>query len=426
MIPKSLSATSIAGFEGCAARWYAEWFLRAPSPDNTAAALGSSCHEALDYFLGTVSVHDLAAAITKGVDSEHTMKEYTDYMVSLYSDAYWRLFDDDSRFEEGALLLGVWMKRQTLDIWTPERTILSREVKKNFPIKTSEGVIPFNYICDRIDRIDLLDSDGEPTGKFEIEVIDYKTTAFPLNPKNLRDKPQARCYGVAMAIEYPEAERIWVTFDQLRHEMVGVVFDRDQNVATWRYIKDVAQRIIDTPEKRDKVINAGTPEEETIVVGPPERLNPECRWCIRQNVCETLNEHVEVGGVLSINDPNVAATRIAELEDQMGGLNRLKADLEAFLLGEMERNGDNELDAGEVEVTLGVSSKRGVDGEMVKRILGPERSAKYGAIGVTVVDKILKDPDVTDTEKQQIRGLVRPTFGDPKVKIKRKNPIDAD
>lgn len=411
MLPKSMSASAVQNFEGCPARWKADYVDRAGQINNTAASLGTACHGALDCFVGTVDMHDVAHNLENGTPADK--KEITDYLVSLYSDEYWRLFSTPERFDEGAGLLGTWLERQTTEVWVPERTVISREVKRNFMLKAQGQEVPFNYIMDRVDRIEV-------DGGFEIEVVDYKTTALPLNPKMLKHKVQARCYGVAAQIEYPEAKRIWVTFDQLRHDPVGIVFTRDENVATWKYLRGVLSRMLDTPAE---ILDP----DGNVIGGPPEMLNPECRWCTRAPVCATLASHEYAGGILSITDPYVAASRLTEIEAQMGGLATVRAGLEEFLLAHMSDEESLEEHVGDlkIEVTSG-RGRREVDSDLVKGELPPEIAAEYGKIGVTQVDKILKDGRISDEAKANIKRLVRKNKPDPKIKVTKGNPIDED
>jgi hypothetical protein len=415
VIPKSLSASSIQGFEDCPAGWAADWYIKSPSPNNSAAALGSACHEALDYFVGTVDMHDLAAANLLGGPP---LQEFRSYLLSLFEDSYWRLFADPERLTEGQDLLSTWLLRQTQDYWTPNRSIIAREQKMNFLLPSSAGDITFNYIFDRLDRIDYED------GTFDIEVVDYKTTAFPLSPMGLKDKPQARCYGVAGRILQPEAAKVWVTFDQLRHEPVGIVFTRDENVATWKYLRRVAERIIATPEPGTLVVNQETGEDE--ILNPPEMLGNGCRFCIRAATCETLMAHVDAGGILAINDVPTAAKKMSDIDAQIGALNAVRTNLEKFLGEWLAEQEEAEAEVPGFRVYATAKKNRAVDSDMVKRELPDEVAAEYGKIGVTAVDKILKDPRVSTEAKATIKGLVTKNFSSPTVRVSPNNAIDGD
>ena len=427
-IPKSFSATSVQGFEGCAARWISEWFLKAPDANNSAAALGTACHGALEYFTGTVDMH-MFAKWYFGDDKQYRT-QYRKYMTALFTDEYERLFgDDDGRHGEGLELLYKWLDRQDEAAWPAERTIISREVKTNFMLKTTAGEIPFNYVWDRCDRIDV--STEEEPDAFEIEVIDYKTTALPLNGKALRGKVQARMYAVAAMIAYPQAKRIWVTFDQLRHDPTSIVFTREENRQAWKYLNRVAERIIAAPDGTTQALDEdGEPltnaDGSPVMIMPAETINPECRWCIRKSKCATLQAHVNAGGPMSVSTADEAAVLIADIDDRVAGLNKLRDELEPVILRHVEETGDPEFIANGVAVTLSGRRIRKIDAERARQVVPDSVIAEYGALSVTVADKIEKDPTVAQEVKMALRGLVTFEVSEPKIRAKRLSAVEDD
>jgi hypothetical protein len=77
---------------------------------------------------------------------------------------------------------------------------------------------------------------------------------------------------------------------------VGIVFTRDENVATWKYLRRVAERIIATPEPGTLIVNQETGEDE--ILNPPEVLGNGCRFCIRAATCEAPMAHVDARGIV--------------------------------------------------------------------------------------------------------------------------------
>jgi len=181
MEPKSLSASSSAVFELCPARFKAENLNRSPDIDNDAASLGTACHEVCELWVA--DGHYLLNLAQS--DIERIIGE-------LYEAAYWKVMADRERYDEGLALCMKWVERQD---WTG-RTVLTTEVKKYFEVPTSIGPIPFNYIMDRMDRMD----DGD------IEVVDYKTVMAPVQPDDLKKRIQPRAYALAAQIEHPDAQ----------------------------------------------------------------------------------------------------------------------------------------------------------------------------------------------------------------------------
>jgi hypothetical protein len=396
MKPKTLSATSASVFELCPARWTAEYFLKARSPGGTAADLGTAVHAALEGWVIDGHAEDPKAKV--------------DLLIKMFYVAYHELFSDDSRLDEGVDLLKKWYNRSH----PLENTVLSAEVKEFFELSVKwprdsdeDFTVRFNYIWDRCDAAtdELCDEGCCP---LEVEVVDYKTVALPVTPEGLKNKIQARCYAVAAQIKYPHAKKVWVTFDLLRHDSVGTVFTRQENVAAYKYLKNLLRRILNEDGNR-----------------PTERLNNECRWCVRKQVCETFLKHEKVGGVLGMDDPNLVAEKLAELESKAAGLKIAMGELEAYLLAYMEREELLRFETDGLEVEATASRRRDVDAERVGSLLGGDIMSRYGKVTMGIIDKLLKGDELTASQKSELRQLIYYKYGEPSVKVSTKNPMDA-
>ena len=377
MIPKTLSATSVQAYEECPARFEAEYLNRAPSPGGSAASLGSVCHATMEPWVRDghyLANHSHPEAVLKG----------------LYDEAYWRYFSDQSRYDEGWDLMKKWLARQD---WSG-RTVLSTEEKKNFLVKTSAGDIPFNYIMDRVDRLDSGD----------IEVVDYKSLSQPVSPDKLRQKIQARIYALAAQLEHPDAPRIWVTFDMLRYEPVGVVFTKEENRETWKYLHALAERIIADSS-------------------PKEQLGNGCRFCIRKSACESLTKHAVAGGVLGISDPAAAAAKRFQLAAAQGAIKALIEELDTFIIDHCRNEDSISFDTDDYEVVLAPSARRQVDPSAVADIIGPALMARYGNLSISSVDTMLKGNDLTDEQKSQLKQSIRKVYSDASVKVTERSPF---
>lgn len=374
MEPKSLSASSAQVFEGCEARWRAEYLERGRDASNSAAALGTVCHDVLERLVKAEYHLNPPPDIDKVIND-------------LYEAAWWREFSDAIRYLEGLKLVHTWWKRQDWE----GRTVLSTETKKSFPIKHGDFEVPFNYIMDRVDRHD----DGT------IEVIDYKTVALNVTAEDLYNRIQARCYALAARIEHPDADKIWVTFDLLRHEPVGVAYTRDDAIATWRYLQDLLGRILASD-------------------GTKETLNAECRWCIRKHECSALAAHLEVGGPLSITDPEEAANKRFEIESAMAALKIMVDDLDDVIERYCEEEQLTEFDTAEgVKVKLAARGTRGIAQSDVVRIIGPELAAANGTMTMRKLDDLVKSDDITNEQKVMLKQAITKTYGTTKVRTSR-------
>lgn len=387
MIPRTLSASSLLVAESCLARWTAEYFHRAGSPGGDAANVGTSVHYALEMYV-------------KACIIEETHEPTLSLIMDLYKMGYMQTFDTANlateNFMDGASLVEKWWKRTNFDGFK----VISAEQKSTFPVKTSAGDIPFNYIWDRADQL----------GPKEYRIVDYKTVRLPITATGLKEKIQPRCYGLAGQIQFPDAERIWVQFDLLRHDPVGIVFTREDNAATWRFLKASAERLIDTDEK-----------------DPPEKLNPDCRYCVRKHACVTLQKNVMAGGVFSI-DPETAPDRRAEVKYAMDALKVMADDLDKIILQHAESNMTLEWQTEKTKVTIGARSQRSIDAERAAKVIGSDLVAQYGKLNITDVDKLLKpdNPQLTDDQKRQLKALIVRTTGEAGVKVAPVSPIDDD
>ena len=391
MIPKTLSATSMGVAELCLARWEAEMFHRGKGAQNTAASLGTSVHGALEmYVLNCVNDDKFPA----------TEKQLLEFFKMSYASTFGSMDFDTVDYADGVDMLKRWIKRTDFSTFT----VLSAEVKESFPIQTSVGNIPFNYIWDRYDLI-------KPG---EYRVVDYKTNRWGINPQDLKKKIQARAYAVAAQIKLKgqPVDRIWVEFDMLRHEgPVGTVFTFEENVAMWNFMKGTAERIIATPEG-----------------SAPETLNPECNFCVRKVRCGALRKNLMVGGIGSVASAADAVDLRAALSYQAKAIDSALKEIDTIVLAEAKKRDIANFESDMNEMTINVSSRRSVDGDRLSLIIGDALFNKYGGKSITMAnfDKLLKGTELTDEQKAQVRALVYSNKGEPRVNSKPKNPIDAD
>lgn len=344
---------------------------RARSLSGDPANLGTAVHAVLERWV----TEDHYRMSTAG--SPHAV------VTKLWEDEYRKLFDDDRRYAEGLKMCLDWVARQN---WN-DREVLMAESKRTVELPTSAGKIPFNFVWDRCDR----------RANGDIEVVDYKTFARPIQPGDLSKKIQARAYSMAARIAYPDAERIWVTFDLLRWDAVGVVFTRDDDATTWRYLRAVAERILADD-------------------GTAETLNPDCRYCVRRFACNSLTSHVAAGGPLSITDGRVAADLRLKLDSAQKALESMVTELDAIILEHCETEGVTGFTTDSTFVKITASRRRHIDTKQVARVLGPTLVADHSKLSITELDKLLKGTELTPEQKSQVKQLITQQYGEPSVK----------
>ena len=387
MIPTSLSASSILVSEACLARWRVENLNKAPQMSSDPADVGTTCHFAFEMFVDAVYIK-----------KTHTWDDVA-YLTDLYKIGYVQTFGnadfETAQFADGAALVAKWYDRNRHGL---PNEVFSTEVKSTFPLKTSIGVIPFTYIWDRCDIL------NETT----VEIVDYKSIRAPIKADDLKKKVQPRAYALAAQIQFPHAQRIWVSFDMLRHDgIVGVVFTKEENAATYRYLQRAAERIIATPED-----------------DAPETLNPECNYCLRKSICETLEKANRNGSVLGLTVEQLAEKRI-KVQSQIKALEYLDAELDTLLMAECEQRDVIDFEVGPWKVEMTASARRkATNAAAITRIVGPELATRYGNWTVGKVDEMIASGQLTPEQIAEVRRYIPKTLGELKSKVTPKNPFE--
>lgn len=383
MDPKTISASSLEAFESCPAMYSASFILKADNITlNKAGPLGSACHAALEIW------------VTTGQYKQPwpTVGARRQAMAVIWESVYFDFFEDRSHYDEGREIVLNWVDRTTWE----GRTVLSCEVKENFPLPTEVGTIPVTYIWDRCDRLDL------PDGKWGIDVVDYKTYIQPVSSDDLKNRIQPRIYALAAAIKYRDASEIWVTYDLLRYNPISVRFTREDNIVTWNYLKAIYKRI----KQSD---------------GTDEILNPSCRYCVRKASCITLQTHHKAGGVLRSSDTlEGLIDQRHEVKSAIDGLQGLLTELDELITATAEEQEVLSFESENTTGTLSATSRRTVDTAAAARILGPEIMLRYGRIGVTDIDKLAKSGEISEEQRIALKEVTSKQFGSIRVSTKSK------
>jgi RecB family exonuclease len=369
---RSLSATAANTYESCPRRFQAEHLDRAPSLSGAAANLGTACHRVAQRW----------------VEEDHYRRPFDgDVLRILWDESYWRLFRDGTRYDEGLGMIERWAKRQNWE----GRTVLSTEHKRSFTLDTSIGPVPFNYIMDREDELE----DGD------IEVVDYKSISMPVQPSDLKNRLQSRAYALAAWLEHPNARRIWVTFDLFRYDPVGIVFTASECEDTHRYFLALAERIIADDQAE-------------------EILGNDCRWCVRKDVCATLNAHIDAAGeTLAITDLRHLAEKRFGAAIARKALDSQLEELDAQLLAHLVKNDTEEEVVPGYVVRISRSRRRVVDNSRLAQLLPPEIFGRLATVGPSAVDELLKAGELDADTASLVRQTMRWTQGKGTVDVRR-------
>jgi hypothetical protein len=390
MIPASLSATSLQAADGCLSRFQAEFVQRGKGPAGSAATTGLICHETLEHFLrGTHIRKDFAWSRAE--------------LDRIFNEAYETIVGPDRNrpeYTDAYALIVKWFNAEGRKEYFDQVQIVSLEAKNNFPVPViltdAAGTaykhdIPVNYIMDRVDKL----NDGE------YKIVDYKTNWVPLTHDQLREKIQARLYALALQIIHPEAKRIWVEFDFLRHEPVEIALTKADQADTWKMLKRAAQRIVEVSE------------EDAI---QSETINADCMWCVKKATCKALQKNVAVGGIYSM-DVVAKAKRFNEINTQIKALKYLGEELQDALIKELISAQTIDLDLDEVRIKLKRSSRRKPDSRRVAEIVGPDIAAEVGTFTMAAIDELKKAGRLTSAQIAQINAATTVSMGDPGVDV---------
>lgn len=406
MIPRTISASSLQVAELCMVRWNAEYMHRAGRAGGVAADTGTAVHGALENFVEAVYIkreHD-------GLDKV----KRKELLITFYQMSYMQTFGtadfDTPHFTDGRDLAMKWFARTDLS----DRTVLSVEQKEtiqvpfNHPdsnhscehctdLPAGQCNVPFNYIMDRLDQ----------TGEDEYEVVDYKTIRVPLQPDDLEAKIQARAYALAVQIKFPNAKKIKVTFDLLRHEQISFWFTRDDNIRFWRFLVAELQRIVDTPEADLK-----------------PSMNSECAWCTVKFTCPLMKSNVAQGGIHALSTDEKAAL-LDLIKNQIKANNIIKDELEEELMKHAAKTEQLrwETDDGAFEVEIGTSRRRNFPADQAAKIMGPELFAQMGSMTIGNLENIIKDESLDANMRNNLAALLTWTNGNLNVKVKPKKKV---
>lgn len=390
MRPRTLSASSLKSASGCLARFGAENMNRTRGVDNIPALIGTSVHGGLEEFVKATRLSDPKMPWEKQI------------LIAFYNKSFAETFGTSDQtsdaYKDGLALTEKWFDRSGY-LQTTE--VISVEVKSNFPVKTSVGDIPVTYIWDRCDKID----------DTTVKVVDYKTIRVPVKASDLHNMIQPRLYALSAQFQFPWAEKIWVEFDLLRHESVGTVFTKEENREMYFYIKAEAERIL-------------AANEDNL----PETLNADCRYCVRKGTCDAMKSHSEGGGILGLPLIDLVKRKY-EIDSQLEGLKWLAEEIDTVLLKEADSQGQIDFSVFDDDINptmaydINIKGKRQrtVDTEAVREIVGPEIAGKFGALGVTVIDKMLKSDQLTEDQKARIKQLMGVEWSSPKSSIKKRD-----
>jgi hypothetical protein len=200
-----------------------------------------------------------------------------------------------------------------------------------------------------------------------------------------------------------------VTYDMLRYDLSTIEITKDEARAKFIEICQIIEDIIATPEG-----NA------------PETLNLSCNYCIRKAGCATLRKNVNVGGLFSLDLPGQIDLR-TELEMKIKGMQALVKDLDEVIEETLGKDLKMEMDTPSSRAYFTTAQNNKIKSiDQTRKIVGEEIFSRYGKTTITLdqFKKLLKDPALTDEQREQLKAQQIKEYGDPKLKYEnRRNDL---
>jgi hypothetical protein len=142
-------------------------------------------------------------------------------------------------------------------------------------------------------------------------------------------------------------------------------------------------------------------------------------------VCDTLHRYeTGAGGTITSGGLYELADQRALLDYASKALKSQIEELDRAILAVVEDQNVTEVNTENTSLVVTATGKRSIDSERAAKILGPDLMARYGHVGITDVEKVLKDTAVEPEQKSALKQMVRKQYGNPYIKTKPKFPIE--
>jgi RecB family exonuclease len=389
MQPRTVSASALATWEECPAKYKAVYIDRLPEIGKKPAAdTGTTVHYAFEHFVDEVYLQKVTEWSNKARLDE-LLKE--GYRETFHSASY-----DSAEFKDAQKMADDWYARTDLT----RGTVLSVEKKVQYPLPATSGEIPLTYILDRLDVVDNGD------GTVDFHVVDYKSQRANESFEELENKLQAQIYALAVYLQYGQQyiiSTVWVHLDLLRHSVVGTDFSWEESLELWYWLIEQVDIIRAMPDDQ-----------------APEVLGPGCSYCPRKVSCLSLKRHLDSGGVMGSTDLEAILKLRIEADGQLKGLRNLVGELDALAGELMNQQQVTRIPVGDMIAEWGTGrGTRQVDSARAAKILGPEIMENVATVGVTKLDEIIDSGILDEEQIKQLKSITTMKYGESGVRYKK-------
>lgn len=406
-----ISAFQINLFTQCPSRYYEtykEHSRLGSGTKNSAAEFGDVIHQTIDRVSKDTCMIDWKdARVYEHFKYEDVVKIFTETLIN-YPHLCSEYF-----LERGKDQLLYWYNAE-----------VEREARIFCTIEFCGSEVPFKLFLPNgvlvmgfIDRVE----ENKYTKKDEAALVDWKTGYLEEDYSD-----NMLIYEQAMLFLF-EDMRFKCVVHQLQNEhIVRYVFtDEDRHRFNERIVT-IREAIIKFAETIQRVLTSGKDEELDAFLTNNAKVNKWCYTCSRRNKCVSYIRTILFGvaGMEGVTDPKLLLDFREQIEVVKKNCDKQVDQIDAILLDFIMQHKDehNIADVGDGrQLTYEYSSRRFVDASIIVPILIKHGFQARLSIGVTELDKIIKEMKVKQVPAQDLEAIenaVAKKFGkEEKIKV---------
>lgn len=374
-----MSATRISSFLRCRWKYWCQYVERLPRLDNPAFRLGSTCHDTLE-FAGRIWQKKGKFTAT---DKKKILKEYDKISVK------------EGVEDQQTHVLGKELVSRRVDDFKLGNKIIGLEDKFGFrdtpEVVTPEGV-PLMGAIDKAVEID----------DNTLLIVDYKTSKTAPDHNQLKSDEQLSIYHIAAKILYPQYDRIILSLDLLKHDIMYTYRTDEEIQAFQEYLVAVYEEMVNLEEKDAKYT-----------------VNIFCPWCDFSNNCEGFKRACKKSEYVftDINDMSNESllSEWNEVRSTKKVLEGREKALSSIMMEKIKRRSDNIIADGK-EVYIRQNSKTTYDVATVSDCVPKKDFAKLVYLNKRATDFYMeKNPTV----KSKIQDSSKLSFMSPFLATKK-------
>lgn len=381
-----LSATRISSFLQCPQKYWFQYHDHLPKVPSPAFRLGIAVHEALEL-AGNMWIKK--GKFTKA-DKKKIIDKYVEMSVK-------EGIEDMMVHKEGMHLIA-----HRIDNFRLGKKIVGLETKFGYDEEGSLEIVT----KDGVKLIGALDKAIE-TDKNTLLIVDYKTSKTAPTADQLRTDIQLSIYDLAANIIWPDYERIILSLDMLRSDVLYTYRTDEDRADFVDYLKTLHDQMVGLKKTKAKA-----------------RLNIFCPWCDYKEYCKEYEKACKKSdykflATSSLDDHDL----VAEWEG-VRSVKRILVSRERelnMIIMEKIRESNVNMVLDTEEIYIRQNARKTYDLNTVYGTVPPEAFVKMVNLNKNAVDKYMdQNPAVMDIIKENMRvNYTSPFLAVKKVKVKK-------